>query len=237
MLLFTHMKKRLLFSITFLTLAFLLVSCATVYQKRENSFSEDMASEALKTALEKASIQAIEKLSSSLSSIDFIPSQYEAMETNMKLIPGMATLISKFNSSITSYLKENLPELGKYTAELAASDVYESPIQMVLGSDTSASEKFLADHGADIKDRIQTMLENADYSGFESCIKHYNAYVSTRRNSEENLYPLQISNITSEITNVVYDRFSKLLKNSEELYRTTPDPYADEISAVVFGIN
>lgn len=220
-----------------LIIAFMFVSCSSTNIRRVDTYSEDEATYALKTALNIATQQTEQKLIGSLSSMDFIPQRYAVLKDEMKNIPGMSTLISNFNASISDYLKENLSSYFDFTKSLLSSAEFSNPIQMVISSDNSASDEFLLNNEAQLKTNLNGILSNANYSGLSSCIRHFNAYAATNRDTENAVQSLEMTNITTEITNMLYERFSKLIKDSEELYRTTPDPYADQTAAIVFGIN
>ncbi len=231
------MRKKSVLFVLVLLIAAMFISCSTVNIRHDDTYSEDEASYALKAALDTASEQASQKLTDNLSSMDFIVQRYAVLKEEMKNIPGMSTLISNFNASMTDYLKENLTSYFDYTKSLLSSTEFVNPIQMVISSDSSASNEFLQNNGAKLKTKLNEILGNANYSGLSSCIRHFNAYAATNRSIENTVQPLEMTNISTEIADMLFDRFSVLMKSSEELYRTTPDPYADQIAAIVFGIN
>ncbi len=230
------MKKWISVVPSVLLITILLFSCASISNNGRNSFSEDEAVFALKTALNVASIQASDKLRIQLDTMDFIPEKYSEIKNSIDIVPGMSTLTAEFNSSIAEYLKDNLPELTDYIKNIVEMTQFSGPLQMVVVSDESASKELLKTSGKDIKDKLNAIIGKADFSDFGDCIGLYNTYITTQK-EKDTAQKLQVTDISSDITEMVFNRFSMLLRSSEELYRTTPNPYADDIAAIVFGIN
>ena len=232
------MRKVPVFLFAILVVLTVFTSCVSVNAKRPEVFSEEDASYALNQALRQSLNTSIEKLKGQLSSMDFIPQEYENLKNEMYNIPGMKTLINNYNLSMASTVDSSLSEFRYYVSDLIDTMDFENPVELVNSSYSSASKLFFDTYGDTIKKTVTAFFENADFSDLNSCIRQYNAYVTTRKNSlDKSADFIKMENYTSYLTNIIYDRFYRLMLSSEELFRTTPDPYADEITARVFGIN
>ena len=226
-------RKLLLLSITL----FLLISCASTRQNLFYNVSSKEADYALHLALGTACEKASDKLNSQLNKTDFLPSKYDALKTSQS-IPGLSTLMSRMNNYYASYIRESMDFFSRHIKSLSESYKFKNPIDLLSVSNASASTDFIAKNRNKILQDFTAIMRKSDRSFFSSCVNQYNAYITTsNKKNDTDMQLMNEDDLAPYIAEKIVSGYFELLKSSEEFFRTTPDPYADETAAKVFKIN
>lgn len=224
------MKK--IFAILIMCLIF--VSCSTTALNRQNAnYTEEEALFAVKEAANAAETNASKTFYNYLySSESFIPKQYEILETMKTEIPGMSRILNEFKLYYSSLVLDSINTLFSFTSKKMSELEFEYPQFYVISSNTSISDYFISLYSRDVSAIINDILKNADYSLLKEAINTYNTYIRVKSLKNEPLKAIDFSTLYSDYITQQYISF---LKKSEELFRTTPSPYADDTVKKVFG--
>lgn len=228
------MKKHLAI-LLHIVILLCIISCKTTKTEKPQ-YSAKEADYALHYALQISCQRAGTKLKSQLEKIDYIPPEYKTIQTEQQNIPGMPTLISQLTTYYSQYIGDFIEDFSAHVQMLANSLEFQNPVYMSTYSNTSTSTELKNTHNTEIQQYLKQYLDKTDNTLFNWCINQYNAYTITSKQIE-NKTLLEQKSISNHVSEMVTQQFFNILKDTEDLYRTTPDPYADDIAGKVFGIN
>ncbi len=228
-------KKRL-FLITTILLMFILVACKTTEGFENTAEEYDFA---LHYALEKANESAITTLFFKITETDaFLPNNLSFIKANANSIPGMNKLLSEWTSYMTGYTMDWFEYLRTYLNSLVSAMTFTNPVETVMAGDDSASKAFEQAFGNEIRNTLTENLENIGLEKWEEIVTQYNAWVETSKVLfDEDATPLEEVDIKKELADYTCNLYFSSLQAAEVLFRTTPDPNADETVAKVFGLD
>lgn len=224
------MKKIL----AFIILCLVLVSCSTTALHRQNTgYTEDEALFAVKEAARALEENASKTFYNNLfSSETFIPKQYQILETMKKEIPGMNRILNEFKLYYSTLVLNSINTLFTFTSKNISELQFEYPQFYVISSNTSISDYFITLYSRDISAIIKNMLKDADYSLLKEAINTFNTYIKVKSLKFD---PLKETDFNTLYSDYITEKYISVLKKSEELFRTTPSPYADDTVKKVFG--
>lgn len=218
-----------------LLLFFVSVSCSST--RSYSPVTEEEAAYSMNLAMTTAFENTISRLINATDSMQTVPPQYIVLETNRNLVPGLNAILNSWDAQIKDYFKSAIPQIENELYPYVSTLEFKDPLFFITSSDTSGSELFQKLYYDVVFDFCSNLAKNADYSVLESAVNQYNLYIKAydflyRTQSEK----LEISDSSTYFTNLLTISFFNVLYSSEELYRTTPDPYKDRTAAVVFSV-
>lgn len=228
------MKKVTVFACAVL-LVFALVSCSS--SKSYSPVTEEEAAYSMNLAMTTAFENTISRLINATDLMQTVPPQYVILEEYKNTVPGLNAILNSWDTQIKNYFKSAIPQIENELYPYVNSLEYNDPLSFIASSDTSGSELFQKLYYDVVFDFCSNLAQNADYSILESAVNQYNLYLKAndflyRTQSEK----LDVSDPSMYFTNLLTISFFNVLYSSEELYRTTPDPYKDRTAAVVFAV-
>lgn len=227
------MKKTLVF----LLICFSLVSCGTAVVYHNDKYTVEDADYALHVCLETANENARSIFYNRLFSEEsFIPDGYSVLNERRDVIPGMATLAENYRAYLSSFVLDRIQSVFEFTGKKIKNISLSNPLHLVIASDTSVSDAFLNMYKSDIKSQIESILKEADFSMLDKMILKYNSYVQSLSFIGEDYEPeLKTANYSSVLSDYITNLYCSTLRQSEELFRTTPSPYYDDKVTKIFG--
>ncbi len=149
-------------------------------------------------------------------------------------IPGLSVLISYTTEYYAKFVRERISYFQDDLKPFAGTFSFSDPRALVESSSQSASDEFLSLYGGSIMSGYRDLFSASDREYFDAVVSQYNAYVITSGASDDTL--LEKSDISLFVADMVCTRFFELLRQSEDYYRNTPDPYIDRTAGRVFGL-
>lgn len=235
------MKKLGVLSV-FLLCMLMLTSCTSFrggfrMPSFKSDYSEKDADEAMHLTVERAIDSTNTRFFQKLSTNNYVPDYYIALIEKQNEIPGMKKLIELWNNEVNTVLTQEKEEISSQILTFAQSVEFENPKALVEESDTSGSNQLIQKYSNEFKDLLSSVLEKLDGSKLETIVKHYNAWVISQNYINKTYIPqLNVIDYKSSIVEKAYTYYTETLMMFEELYRTTPDPFTEEVCQKVFGI-
>lgn len=228
------MKKAFEIIILFL-LIFIYVSCATGTTYSE--ITEEEAAYSMNLAMTTAFENTASRLINVSNTMNTIPDQYKILDDTRNDVPGLNAILNSWDDEVKIYIKAQIPSMKEELSSYVFGLTYENPLEFITKSDTSGSELFESLYFDKVLDFCRRIAENADYSTLEKAVYQYNLYIrSNDMIYKTNTEKLEIQDVSDYFTDILTTDFFNVLFSSEELYRTTPDPYKDRTAAVVFSV-
>ena len=231
------MRNKAFLSVLLSLFVFLCFSCASGNIAESSGFSESDAVSAMEVALSTAIINSCEDfMKLSLPTNDFIPGSYLVLKQSTEEVTGLSKLLGNWSQSLRDFIEESYSDLSEFLLITGSRVRFRNAVSFVRRSNTSGTEYFLRLYGPSIKEKIHSVLEQADTSFLEKARIQYNIHVKLTNFTDNKSIPmLEECDAVSELTEQFYQIFSQLLKENEDLFRTTPDPFGDPVIAAVFG--
>lgn len=215
----------------------LLVSCLTLGDNSD-SYTEQEAETAMKTALHSAIDNLPERMKHIINSYSFFPEEYNCIIENSDNIPGMRTAVKKWNEYVCGILLADCQDVQPILNGALDNMKIIDPVGLVSESNRSGTEYFIANNRGLLRSFIVLSLNNLDTALFKEAVEHYNAWVTvSNATNNTQLNKLIMSDYTDFFIERSHDCYIESLSEAEELFRTTPDPFADGVSKKVFGLN
>lgn len=236
-----QMKKLRVLSVVLLC-SFMMCSCMTFRNTfttptYKGEYTAAEANAALHKTIERAVDSTNTRFFQRLSNYDFIPHYYTAIAEKQTNIPGMKKLIELWNNNVGEVLLQNSETITTAVLSYAKDLIFEDAKTMVQESDTSASILLVNTYFEDLRVLLNKVFDGLDESKLENIVKQYNAWIGSQNYvNKSNLPTLEIVDCKESIVDMAIEYYTETLMMYEELYRTTPDPYTEEVCQKVFGI-
>ncbi len=236
-------KSRILLTVLLaLVLASFLTSCATKMPKKKievlrHEPTEEEAAYAMETAVSTAVINAGQDMVATvLPSLDFLPDSYLILKENTGRVAGLSAIMENWRTYFSAYIIENMDNMSEEVNGMLMQLEFANPYEFVRSSNTSGTEYFLSLFGEEIRAEIENVVEQADCTSLEKGRNQYNVYIRTTNfiNGTQKS-ELEKVNAVTQLTDKLYNTFTELVAEEEDLFRTTPDPYGDPVVKAVFG--
>ncbi len=213
----------------------LLVSCASLSSSNSyEAITEDEARQALTTALSSAVANANTEFYKHISTSSFLPSEYQTL-TDLTSIPGLSQIFSNWKTYVQDFIYSNLEAFYAFVDSCTLAIEIEDPLSLVEESNTSMTELFSYLYTTDMRSFWTTCMENLEQFYVSELLNQYtNWIVSQNLLYETQLQALESVNIKEYLANHLTELYLEKLATEEELFRTTPNAYADKTARKVF---
>lgn len=236
-------KSKILFTVLLaLVLASFLTSCATKMPKKKievlrHEPTEEEAAYAMETAVSTAVINAgQDMITIVLPSLDFLPDSYLILKDYTDRVAGLNSIMENWRNYFSAYITQSMDGISERVNAMLMQLEFENPYEFVRSSNTSGTRYFLSLFGEQIRTEIKNVVEQADFTYLEKGRNQYNVYIRTTNFiSSVKKNELEQVNAVTELTDKLYNTFTELVAEEEDLFRTTPDPYGDPVVKAVFG--
>lgn len=227
------MKKALLFLLIPIVILS-LVSCKST----GSTLSEEQCQYAMRLALSKAQERTLSELFKTISSEqNGVPLQFSFIPENKDQIPGMDYLLQNWSAYFRDYSLNCLDDFSSLTNALVNNIYFSDALSLVSQDPQSGSNLFMTKYQTEVLTFFQDFMKNIDTSSWDKVTSHYNAWISTRALLGDYDAPsLPATDIRQALALMFSEMYFNTLSHQEELFRTTPDPYSDDIAAQVFGL-
>ncbi|MCR5760660.1 MAG: hypothetical protein K6F82_01455 [Sphaerochaetaceae bacterium] len=214
----------------------LFISCSTFGSKHKyEDITEEEAAQALEVALYTASSNAGTEFYRQISQDSFLPEEYQKMTEFKDVIPGFSVMMETWREYAEEYIYNNLEEFYTFIESRVENMTFEDPIYYVESSNTSITTAFSALNYSSMVDFWRECFEDLEIWGARDILNQYTNWIVSKD---------QINGTNTELINSVDMReflsvhmtelYLDLLATEEELFRTTPDPYGNEVARKVF---
>lgn len=236
------MKKLRVISAVALIVLFVFCSCQTFtsiipIRVLKSDYTDEMAELALKSTVKRASESANTRFYQRINTYDFIPEPYSMMIENQEKIPGMRKLISNWNTDVEEHLREKESIIESAIAQCIDAMILENPKALVEESDTSMTTLMDGLYAKDFKALLEEVFSDMEMKTLNSMVNHYNAWVlSENFKNKTKLEEIDLIDCKPYLVESIYNYYKNDLLIFEELYRTIPDPFTEDVCKKVFGI-
>ncbi|MCR4676190.1 MAG: hypothetical protein K5634_03050 [Sphaerochaetaceae bacterium] len=230
-------RKTNLFSIIIVVvLLSLLVSCGTrvtTVPDRDPTIEE--ADQALHMAIDTAKQNADYEFYNEVRKSIFLPDQYSRLSSESDSIPGMNSMIDQWNEYIGNFIYSHIDEFYTFISDRVSTLLFDDPFEYVNSSDTSASDMFIRLYKDDITGFWNQYIGEIDDSAVDDMLNQLRNWdVNQNLLYDTPVIEPENTDIPSFLVGRITSMYLDLLSLEEELFRTTPDPYGDQTSKLVF---
>lgn len=225
--------------VLFLTIL-LFASCATqIWKPEQRDYTDEEAAFAMKDVMKEAHRSALSAFYKYLqSNEDFVPSSFNCLLDSENSVVGLSTLLNSWKLYVAQSALDSITNLTPTVDQWLDTLIFDNPRDYVTRSNTSGTELFESLYKQQVKNLVKDELSKLDYSLLDRAISYYNSALKIKNFNIENVELLpnvsidDINNLADSITEKYFETFA----SSEEMYRTTPNAYADSVVSLVFGL-
>ena len=239
------MKRKRLFpasAILLLCLAVLLslTGCATAVSEAE--LTEDAYFLAVETVALQARDNAVTNLFLRLNegSEPMVPQEYSFLLEKRSDVPGLDGLLKKWSATVSEFAVARYTEYSEFAESVIVTPLIGNPQQLLEAGYDSVSSYFRAQLEEQMMQAVYAETENLDTSAWDSILIQYDAWSATRKLviNEDNP-PIDENGKDGRkiAATALIQAFFSYMRDSEVLFRTTPNPDLDSRTARILGLD